>query len=323
MTIRSLAVLTSGGDAPGMNAAVRAVVRRGLDLGIETFGIEGGYLGLMNGNIRRLGRREVGGILGRGGTVLGTARAPEFKTEAGQNRAIHQMAKHGVEGLVVIGGNGSQSGAQALIKRGFPVVGIASTIDNDLVGFDITIGVDTALNTIVQAIDRIRDTATSHNRAFVVEVMGRDCGYLGLVAGIASGAELAIVPEVPVTIEEVVEVVRNAYAQGKPHCIIVLSEGLEWTPQYLCDRIGADASGFEIRPIVLGHIQRGGSPTVFDRIMATRLGAAAVEALVAGKTGVVVGIANGHVAEVPTATAIAGGNKVDPELYRLAGVLAR
>ncbi|HLH21740.1 MAG TPA: ATP-dependent 6-phosphofructokinase [Chloroflexota bacterium] len=323
MTIERIAVLTSGGDAPGMNAAIRAVVRRGIDQGLQVVGVRRGYQGLMDGLFVPLDSRAVGGILNRGGTLLGTARAPDFKTDAGQQRALDQLAANAIGGLAVIGGNGSQSGAHALSQRGFPVVGIASTIDNDLAGVDITIGVDTALNTAVEAIDRLRDTASSHHRAFVVETMGRRCGYLPLMAAVAAGAELAIVPEVPITAEEVVAAVRGAYARGKSHCVIVLGEGTVWTAQALCDAICAAGPSFESRPVVLGHVQRGGAPSVFDRLLATRLGAAAADALAAGEAGFVVGLARDAVVRVPLAQAIAGCNKIDPSLYQLATVLAQ
>ncbi|HZS00495.1 MAG TPA: ATP-dependent 6-phosphofructokinase [Chloroflexota bacterium] len=322
MGIQRIAVLTSGGDAPGMNAAVRAVARVGLGLGLEVFGVQHGYKGLIRGDLVPLDSRAVGGILARGGTMLGTARAPEFRTDAGQTQALEQLAARDIGGLVVIGGNGSQSGALTLCERGFPVVGVASTIDNDLAGVDITIGVDTALGVIVEAIDRLRDTASSHHRAFVVETMGRGSGYLALRAAVATGAELAIIPEVPVTAAEILSALRAAYARGKSHFIIVLAEQAGWTAQGLCDAFTAAGSTFEPRPVVLGHVQRGGPPSVFDRLLGTQLGAAAAQALAAGETGFVVGLAHGEVVRVPFAQAVAGGNKIDPAFYHLATTLA-
>ena len=320
---RSLAVLTSGGDAPGMNAAVRAVVRKGLDLGLQVLGVRQGYQGLMGGDFVPLDSRAVSGILRQAGTVLGTARPPEIKTRAGQEAALRQLTAHAVEGLVVIGGNGSQSGALALSRHGFPVVGVASTIDNDLSGFDTTIGVDTALNVAVEAIDRLRDTGSSHHRGFVVEVMGRESGYLALTAAVAAGAELAVLPEAPLTVDAIVAALQEAHARGKAHFIVVLAEGAGWTAQALCDAICAAHPGFESRPTVLGHVQRGGPPTVFDRVLATRLGVAAVEALAAGEAGFVVGLADGKVTRVSLAEAAVRANKVDPDFYQLATVLAR
>jgi 6-phosphofructokinase 1 len=228
-----------------------------------------------------------------------------------------------VDGLVVIGGDGSQAGALALSQRGFPVVGVASTIDNDLAGCDTTIGVDTALNTAVQAIDRLRDTASSHHRALVIEVMGRHSGYLALMAAVASGAELAVIPEIPIAAGDVAAALRDAYARGKSHFIVVLAEGAEPSAHALCEMIEAADPGFEARPAVLGHVQRGGCPTVFDRLLATRLGAAAVEALAAEDAGFLVGIAHARVIRIPLSEASGGCNKVDPALYHLAGVLAR
>src|ERR1039457_5971427 len=223
--MRRIAVLTSGGDAPGMNAAIRAVVRTGLAKGWEVFGIRRGYAGLIAGDIIPLGARDVGRIIHQGGTMLGSARCPEFITDEGQQRAAEQLERMCIDGLIVIGGNGSQSGALALSRRGIPVVGIASTIDNDLYGSEITIGVTTALNVALEAIDRIKVTASSHERAFLVEVMGRDCGYLALISGIAGGAECIVLPEVPTDPEALASDLRAAYERGKAHAIVVVAEG--------------------------------------------------------------------------------------------------
>ncbi len=323
MVPKRVAVLTSGGDAPGMNAAIRAVVRCGIALGLEVCGVRYGYRGLMDGDFMPLDTRAVGGILGRGGTMLGSARAPEFETDAGKARALEQLVARDVDALVVIGGNGSQKGALGLSQRAFPVVGVASTIDNDLAGVDVTIGVDTALNTAVAAIDRLRDTASSHHRAFVVETMGRDCGYLALMAAVATGAELAVLPEVPMTFDTIVAELRAAYARGKSHFIVVLSEGSEWTAHSLSEALRAASPAFDSRPVVLGHVQRGGAPNAFDRLLASRLGAAAAAALAGGEAGFVIGSAAGTVVRVPLHVATAPGSKVDPSFYRLATTLAR
>ena len=252
--MKRIAVLTSGGDAPGMNAAIRAVVRTGTSRGWEMFGIKLGYEGLINGRFIPLGTRDVGGILNRGGTMLGSARSSEFKTEDGQRKAIRSLNENAIDTLVVIGGNGSQTGAYALSKWGFPVVGIASTIDNDLAGSEMTIGVDTALNIALESIDRLKITASSHQRAFLIEVMGRGCGYLALMSAIAGGAEACVIPEVDTGPEEVAEILSKAYDKGKAHCIIVVAEGAKYNAQKLDEyfkahhaRLGFDLQGDHIR----------------------------------------------------------------------------
>src|SRR5512142_3376078 len=231
--MRRVAVLTSGGDAPGMNAAIRAVVRTGVGRGWEMYGVKLGYEGLINGKIVQLGTRDVGGIMQRGGTMLGSARSQEFKTEEGQLKAIRALNVNGIDALVVIGGNGSQTGAYSLNRLGFPTVGVASTIDNDLFGPDITIGVDTALNIALESIDRLKVTASSHQRAFLVEVMGRDCGYLALMSGVAGGAEIIIIPEIETDPEEVASSIRRAYERGKAHAMAVVAEGARYNAQAL------------------------------------------------------------------------------------------
>src|SRR5579859_1386432 len=233
MAPKSIAVLTSGGDAPGMNAAIRAVTRSALFRGWQVYGVRHGYTGLIEGIFEQFTARSVGGIIQQGGTLLGSARCEEFMTEDGRLRALRELAQHGVDGLVVIGGNGSQSGAYCLSQMGFPVVGVASTIDNDLVGSDITIGVDTALNVALEAIDRLKITASSHQRAFLVEVMGRNCGYLALMAGIAGGAESVVIPENELTPEQVADSVRVAYERGKKHAIVVVAEGAKYNAEAL------------------------------------------------------------------------------------------
>ena len=323
--MKRIAVLTSGGDAPGMNAAIRAVVRTGLEKGCEVFGVQHGYQGLIDGDFIPMGARDVGGIMQRGGTMLGSARCPEFKTVEGRRKAIQQLSQQGLSGLVAIGGNGTQTGAQALSQMGFPVVGVASTIDNDLCGSDITIGVDTALNIALEAIDRLKVTASSHHRAFAVEVMGRDCGYVALMAGIAGGAEAITIPEVDTDPEALAREVRDAYERGKPHAIIVAAEGARYNAERLMNyfRDNQVRLGFDLRVTVLGHVQRGGTPTFFDRILATRLGAAAAERLSDGEHGVLVGLVKSEVRSTPLADVVSGKKPLDKHLLELARVLAK
>ncbi|TVR24579.1 MAG: 6-phosphofructokinase [Anaerolineaceae bacterium] len=326
--MKKIAVLTSGGDAPGMNAAIRAVTRKGIENGLEVFGVLGGYRGLVDGEFRHLQRRDVGGIIQAGGTFLSSARCEEFRTEAGQRKALRNLNQHGIEGLVVIGGNGSQTGANALHKLGFPVVGAASTIDNDLYGSDITIGVDTALNIALEAIDRLKITATSHERAFLIEVMGRDSGYLAMMAGMAGGAEAICVPEIETTPEQVEQTLLGAYQRGKTHAIVVVAEGAKYDADALSNyfREHTKHVGFDLRTTRLGHVQRGGLPLISDRILGTRLGAAAVDELHAGNHGVLVGVRGGFGGEIITTPLadIAGKNRpLDPAMMELAEALAK
>lgn len=324
-TINRIAVLTSGGDAPGMNAAIRAVTRSALEAGWEVMGVQEGYTGLVENSMIPLTARSVGGIIQLGGTMLGSARCPEFTTEMGRKKALRNLAQRGVDALVVIGGNGSQTGANALYQMGFPVNGVASTIDNDLVGSDITIGVDTALNIALEAIDRLKVTASSHRRAFLVEVMGRKCGYLALMAGIAGGAEAIIVPEFETTPDDVRQIIQKAYERGKSHAIIVVAEGANYEADKLSQYFKQyeDELGFELRTTTLGHIQRGGAPFAFDRLLGSRLGSRAVEALAQGEYGVLAGSKGGEMVTTPLAE-IAGKTKsVDQRLLRMAETLAR
>jgi 6-phosphofructokinase 1 len=323
MGMKRIGVLTSGGDAPGMNAAIRAVVRCAAEAGVETVGFRGGYRGLLTGNSLTLGLRDVGGILTRGGTVLGSGRVPEFRAPEAPAQAIAVLSDLGVDGLVVIGGDGSQAGALTLHAGGFPTVGVASTIDNDLAGFDTSIGVDTALNTAIAMIDRLRDTASSHHRAFVVEVMGRHSGYLALMVGLATGAEIILTPERPVAAEAVEAALRAAYAAGKSHFIAIVAEGSPLQAADLVAELRASDSAFEVRLSVLGHVQRGGIPTVFDRLLGTRSGATAVEALLDGASGVVAGLAGGRYEVVASTDAVRDVPKVPPRLLDLAATLAR
>lgn len=322
--MKKIAVLTSGGDAPGMNAAIRTVVRAGIDAGYSVCGVRKGFNGLISGLFDELGSRNVSGVIQRGGTFLGTARCPEFATEEGRNEALRQLSGEGIEALVIIGGNGSQQGAYALSKMGYPVVGIASTIDNDLYGSDLTIGVDTALNIALEAIDRLKVTASSHERALVVEVMGRECGYLALMAGIAGGAEAVVIPESETSPETIVAEFQEAYRKGKRHALAVVAEGARCNAEGLTSYFRShDDLSFEIRATILGHVQRGGSPTAYDRLLATRLGAGAITALQNGEFGCLVGTLDGDVRTTPLKE-VAGKTKgLDLELLNLAGILSR
>lgn len=320
-----IAVLTSGGDAPGMNAAIRAVVRGGLAQGWRVYGVRQGFAGLINGEFRELTARDVGGVMQRGGTMLGSARSKEFRTEAGRRQALRELNQHGVDALVVIGGNGSQTGASLLADMEFPVVGVASTIDNDLMGSDITIGTDTALNIALESVDRLKTTASSHQRGFLVEVMGRDCGYLALMTGLAGGAEAVVVPEVLTKPEVVLAEIEQAYMRGKAHGLIVVAEGATPGTAELADYLSQhrERIGFEVRVTILGHVQRGGDPTAFDRILATRLGAGAVEALARGERSVLVGLHGNRIGTTPYSEVVGRQKPLDPELVQLAEIMAR
>ena len=323
--MKRIAVLTSGGAAPGMNAAIRAVVRSGIDLKVEVFGVARGYAGLLAGDWRVLSSRDVSGILRIGGTTLGSARCLEFKTDEGRKQAIARLGQAGVEGLVVIGGHGSQTGSYELAKLGFPVVGVASTIDNDLYGSDITIGVDTAINIALEAIDRLRNTASAQRRAFLVEVMGRNCGYLALMSGIAGGAEAVVVPEYETHPEELADELAAAYDRGKSHALVVVAEGSRHNATALAQHFQEhrERLGFDLRVTILGHVQRGGNPGAFDRVLATRLGAAAVQALLDGQHGSVMGLIDGDVAATPLDVVISQKKTLDPALHDLASVMAK
>jgi 6-phosphofructokinase 1 len=321
--MRRIAVLTSGGDAPGMNAAIRAVVRTGIYRGWEVYGVRNGYSGLIAGRIRLLGPRDVGGIMQQGGTILGCARCPEFRTEDGRADAIRHLNRHEIEALVVIGGNGSQTGAYHLSELGFPVVGVASTIDNDLYGSDITIGVDTALGISLEAIDRLKVTASSHKRAFLVEVMGRNCGYLALMSGIAGGAESIVIPEVETHPESVAADIRHAYERGKAHALVVVAEGAKYDAPALAQyfKEHQERLGFDLRVTTLGHVQRGGAPGPFDRLLATRFGAAATDSLAQGEDGILIGHIRGEIASTPLDEVVAGEKELDLSLLDLARAL--
>ena len=320
---RKVAVLTSGGDAPGMNAAVRAIVRTGLYHGYEMYGVPMGFEGLLNGKLSRLRARDVGGIIQHAGTFLGSARSVEFKTDAGQEKALSNLAAQGIECVVVIGGNGSQKGAHVLSKAGLAVIGVASTIDNDLFGSDITIGVDTALNIALEAIDRLRVTATSHHRGLLVEVMGRNCGYLALMAGLAGGAEAIVIPERELPPEHLAQLLQAAADRGKKHALIVVAEGATNNARKLSEYFAQHRLGFELRATILGHVQRGGTPTAFDRLLATRLGVAAMETLVRGEHGVLVGLLDNHARTTPLSDVVGRNKPLDLGLLDMAGMLSK
>ncbi len=323
--MKRIGVLTSGGDNPGLNPCIRAVVRAGLHEKLDVMGIYRGYAGLVDGEIKDMDARSVGGIIGRGGTILGTARCPEFYEAKGRKEALRSLNRFGIDGLVIIGGNGSLTGALELWRLGFPVIGIPSTIDNDVNGTDISIGVDTALNTILDAVDKIKDTASSHNRAFLIETMGRHSGYLAIASGIAGGAELVLCPEEETTFEDIVEAVEHAYIRGKSHCIIIVAEGWEPGTQELVAHLQErqDSLGFSVRVTQLGHVQRGGSASAFDRLLATRLGVAAVRELIAGNTGHMIGWIKSTITLTPLEEAVAFDKQLSPELLELADVMEK
>jgi len=323
--MKRIAVLTSGGDAPGMNAAIRSIVRTGIGMGWKVFGVRHGYTGLMTDNLMPLGARDVSGVIQQGGTILGSARCPEFKTEEGRIQALQALRRNGIDALAVIGGNGSQAGAMALSQMGFPVVSVASTIDNDLYGADISIGVDTALNIALEAIDRLKVTASAHGQAFLVEVMGRDCGYLALMSGIAGGAEAIVIPEVETDPEAVATELRSAYERGKAHALVIVAEGAKYNATEMGHYFQKhhERLGFDLRVTILGHVQRGGAPTAFDRLLATRLGAAATDQMSRGEFGVLVGLIKGEVKATPLAEVGTHKKPLESGLLELAAILAR
>ena len=307
-----------------MNAAVRAVTRGALARGWEVFGVRNGYAGLLAGHFEQLQARNVGGIVQSGGTMLGSARCPEFAEPAGRAKALSNLKSRGIDALVVIGGNGSQSGSASLARESFPVVGVPSTIDNDLYGNDVSIGCDTAINITLEAIDRLRTTASSHHRAFAVETMGRNCGYIALMSGIAGGAEVIALPESELKPADVAERLRAAYQRGKTHALAVIAEGAKCGVHELMEYYGAHRKsiGFDLRVTRLGHVVRGGIPSAADRVLATRLGAAAVDTLASGKHGVLVGMVGGETATTPLAEITGKMRPADASLLELARVMA-
>ena len=315
--MKKIAVLTSGGDAPGMNAAVRAVARAALYKGIGVYGVYRGYNGLINGDLEEMSLRSVSDIIHRGGTVLYTARSPEFRTEEGIQKAVKTCREHGIEGVVVIGGDGSFRGALDLSRHGISCIGIPGTIDNDIACCEQTIGYDTAMNTSMELVDKLRDTSQSHDRCSVVEVMGRHAGYIALNVGIAVGATSILVPEIPYDFEkDVMDRIRATAATGKKHFIIVVSEGVGHVTE-LAEKIEAE-SGIESRATILGHVQRGGSPTLRDRVLASRMGYEAVQLLEAGKSNRVVAIQSDRIVDFDIEEALAMKKLLDVDLYRMA-----
>lgn len=314
--MKNIAVLTSGGDAPGMNAAIRAVVRMGIHSGMNVFGVRKGYRGLINGDFIKMEESSVSDIIQRGGTILQTARSEEFKTEEGRQKAINMARVFNIGGLVVIGGDGSFAGAEKLVEKGLPCIGIPGTIDNDLAYTDYTIGFDTAVNNVLDAINKIRDTSTSHERASIIEVMGRNSGDIALYAGLAGGAEGIIVPEVEFKVDDICKLLVERKNKGKLHSIIILAEGVGDAKQL--EHQIMECIDIEVRATILGYTQRGGNTTAFDRLLASRLGARAVELLAEGKSGRVVGIRDNRIIDMEIGEALSMKKEFHKELYELA-----
>ncbi|MDR3271088.1 MAG: 6-phosphofructokinase [Peptococcaceae bacterium] len=318
--VYNIGVLTSGGDAPGMNAAIRAVVRKGIFNRLRVFGINHGYNGLIHKDVREMNVGSVADIIHRGGTILRTARSDEMRTLEGQQAAIQTLLEYEIDALVVIGGDGSFRGAQTLTAQGVKVIGIPGTIDNDIPGTELTIGFDTAVNTVVDVVSKIRDTATSHERTFIIEVMGRDCGSIALQAGLASGAESILVPEIEFKLDDVVLKLKKGFARGKNHSIILVSEGVG--SGYDIGKEISKATGFDTKVTVLGHLQRGGSPSAQDAVLASAMGGKAVDLLLEGKTDMMTACKNQRVIGVPLEHAYGPKKGLDMELYKLAGELS-
>jgi len=324
-TIKKIGVLTSGGDSPGMNAAIRSVVRTCAFHGIECVGIYRGYQGMIEGDFKEMGPRSVNNIINKGGTILKSARSKEFMTPEGRKKAFDNLSKVGVEALVVIGGDGSFTGAEIFNSEyGFPVMGIPGTIDNDIFGTSHTLGYDTALNTVIECIDKIRDTASSHNRLFFVEVMGRDAGHIALNAGIGAGAEEILIPEEDLGLDRLLESLQKSKASGKSSSIVVVAEGDKMGKNVfeLKDYIESHLPEYDIRVSVLGHMQRGGAPSCFDRVLASRLGVKAVESILEGKSNFMVGIYQDVVTLTPLEQAIKGHYPIDKELLRVSDIMS-
>ncbi len=324
INVKRIGVFTSGGDAPGMNAAIRAVVRTGSFHDLHIYGIECGYEGMINGQIRRLDTKDVSNIIHRGGTILRTARSKEFHTKEGRSSAYEHLQAHDIDGLVAIGGNGTFTGANIFSKEyDIPIIGVPGTIDNDLFGTDYTIGFDTAVNTAIEAVDRIRDTADSHSRLFFVEVMGRDAGYIALTAGIGSGSGKIFIPEIHTSMDSLFSSLKKAIKRKKLFSLMIVAEGNKsGGAQQLADQVNAEFEDYEPRVTIIGHLQRGGSPTAMDRVLASRLGFQAVEGLLVGKKNAMVGIVNNKVKFTPFKDAITKEKAMDKDLLRMAEILA-
>lgn len=323
-SIHKIGVLTSGGDAPGMNAALRSVVRSCTFYKIPCFGVKRGYQGMIEGDIKSLGPRSVNNIINKGGTILKSARSKEFRTKEGRKKAFVNLQKNGIDALIVIGGDGSFTGGLIFQQEfGVPVIGIPGTIDNDIYGTSHTIGYDTAINTVVEAVDKIRDTAISHNRLFFVEVMGRDAGHIALNTGIGAGAEEILIPEENMGLDRLLESLKRSKKSGKLSSIVMVAEGDKIGKNVfeLAEHIEDNLPNYEVRVSVLGHMQRGGSPTCFDRVLASRMGLKAVEALRDGISGNMVGIAGGKMIFTPLDKAIKGESKIDTELVRVSEIM--
>ena len=321
--MRRIGLLTSGGDAPGMNSAIRAVVRAAAASDIETVGFQDGYDGLIEGRGSVLAPRDVGGIIQRGGTMLRTARAPEMLEDAGRKRALRSISEREIEGLVVIGGDGSLRGAGWIARNRVPTVGIPASIDNDIWGTYMSLGVDTALNTILDAVDKLRDTASSHQRAFLVETMGRDCGYLALMASVACGAEIVVVPEAEPPLSQIGDAIASAYRRGKSYAFVIVAEGAALDVHTIAAHLDELGIGFESRITILGHVQRGGTPSAFDRLLASRMGIAAVDALRSGETAVMTALEGHHITLTPLAEVTQRTRQADLMYRTITELLAR
>ncbi|MBC7412518.1 MAG: 6-phosphofructokinase [Bacteroidia bacterium] len=324
MSIKTIAVLTSGGDSPGMNAAIRAIVRTAAYNNLNVMGVMHGYNGLINNEIKQLTSANVGNIIQHGGTILKTSRSKGFVTTEGMQQAYNNIQKHHIDALIVIGGDGTFKGAQEFgTIYNFPIIGLPGTIDNDLVGTDFTIGYDTAINTVVEAVDRIRDTAASHDRLFFVEVMGRDAGLIALRSGIGVGAEAILMPETPTQLNELIEKLTNDQRRKKSSSIVIVAEGEEEGGAYaLVKRLQPSLPNFDIRVSILGHIQRGGSPTAMDRVLASRMGYAAVNAIIQNQSGFMIGVIHNKIAQTPFAQATKHIQTLDADLLKMIEVLA-
>ena len=321
--INCIGILTSGGDAPGMNAAIRAVTRAGIAVGLKVKGIYRGYEGLINNEIQDFTTENVSNIIQRGGTILKTARSKEFLTPEGRKKAYDNMVEQGIDALIIIGGNGSLEGARIFAEEfDVPCIGLPGTIDNDLSGTDSTIGYDTTLNTIVQCVDKIRDTATSHERIFFIEVMGRDAGFLAQNSVIASGAEAAIIPEDSSNADQLEQFISRGIRKSKSSSMVIVSESPKCGAMYYADRVKKEYPEFDVRVSILGHLQRGGSPSAYDRILASRLGVGAITALREGQRNVMIGIKNDEVVYVPFCNAIKSDKPVKKELINVLGILS-